>query len=71
MKFTQSQIDEMSVTELCDTIELIDAEKNERLQKAEEVKPKLVEFVSANVEIIEEEEETTVEGNIIRTDAVN
>lgn len=71
MKFTQSQIDEMSVTELCDTIELIDAEKNERLLKAEEVKPKLVEFVSANVEIIEEEEETTVEGNIIRTDAAN
>jgi hypothetical protein len=69
MKFTQSQIDEMSVTELCDTIELIDAEKNERLQKAEEVRPKLVEFVSANVEIIEEE--TTVEGNIIRTDAID
>ena len=69
MKFTQSQIDEMSVTELCDTIELIDAEKNERLQKAEEVRPKLVEFVSSNVEIIEEE--TTVEGNIIRTDAID
>ena len=72
MRFTQSQIDEMELTDLCDTIELIVEEKNEQLKKAEEIKPKLVEFVTANVDIAEEEaEDDTIQAELVRTDSIN
>ena len=72
MKYTQKQIDDMSIAELCDTLELSFAEQNERLEKAEEIKPKLVEMVCANVEIVEEEEDgQELQAELVRTDSIN
>ena len=72
MKLTQSKINEMSVSELIENIELAVVEAREELAELrEEVKPKLVELLSANVEIVEEEDETEYQANIIRSDLAN
>ena len=75
ISFKQSEINEMEINELLENIELVVNETKEELTVLkDEVKPKLVEILTNNVEIEEEEEEEngeSVEVSLKRVDATS
>jgi hypothetical protein len=71
MKFTEAQIEEMDSNTLLDNLEMVFEEQQDQIKVMREFEPRLREILTANVEIVEEEDTEEREVNLIRSDAAS